>query len=152
MGRESGGRWDRLDVGNMAVTKVFGRTLLVMFLLVGALHQLYDPLYSAKLLEHEIPKWTNQPAHYHPYIPLIVTCMSAFTLVGCVLVLLGKRIGAWMLLVALLAVGVTVKNPVLLPGELQDQGKLRLDAMLHWGLVAGLMVAVTGNYGKEKLD
>lgn len=144
--------WDRLDVGNMAVTRVFGRTLLVMFLLVSALHQLYDPLYSAKQLEHEIPKWTNQPARYFPYIPLYVTCMSAFVLLACVLVLLGRRVGAWMLLVALLAVGMTVKNPVLLPGELQDQGKLRLDAVLHWGLVAGLVVAAAGNYGKEKLD
>ena len=136
----------------MAVTRVFGRMLLVMLLFVCALHQLYDPSYSHKLLEQEISKWTNQPALYFPYVPLFVTIHSAFAILGSVLVLLGQRAGAWMLLIPMLAVGLTVKNPMLLPGDLQDQGKQRLDAVLHWGLIAGLWVAASGNYGKQKVD
>lgn len=136
----------------MAVQRLLGRCLLVMFIFMYAVHQLYDRDYAKLQIEKEIPKWTNQPASYFPYVSDALNLISGVALVGCALVLVGQRLGAWLLFIAMLVIGLTVKNPIWLPGDLQDHGRARLDAVLHWGLVAGLWVAGTTNYGKVKTE
>mmetsp|Transcript_25606 Transcript_25606/g.44733 ORF Transcript_25606/g.44733 Transcript_25606/m.44733 type:complete len:145 (+) Transcript_25606:7170-7604(+) len=144
----------------MSFRKAFAKSLVVMLIFVSSVHKIafndsvskdlskdYQKLHTS--LESHGIKVPLEPGVVSQYSSLIIYAAAAVGILGSLLVLAEKKYGSCLLISWLLA-SMILHGPFLADAQAVEVQSVVF--MMHWGLIAGLVLACPCGGQKLKVD